>query len=787
MSELSKEEQYLKLIIYYLKNDAEIKDLNSIDELSDTDVNIFSADLFESLYHKLLLYYRLYGNKNILTEKKKYFFSEIAILLEIIYEDSPDYFFKDDFFKYVLLYLIESLKESDNMQNQTILKIFFNFKNLIIKIKSKKFDELVVEFENGIVPTVVSLMNRYESDFENNLGDLKNKKNFSYIMKYLDKDKKKLPFYLKGFLEYDNQRNSVKFLLIKMYKFFEILNPYEKLSESISHDLYQGYSLYGITSGKNILNESFMDLSDFKKTIENRITDTYAKKILEFAVKLLGKKSSYDFINCVKNENINFKAEPPKISNNFDDTKKYYQDLYEQLIYYLEQYKKSNNKICKIIIKKYLRTFWFCFCRLLLLNLKEDDIKTNEIKIIFYFIVNLFNPDVDSSSSLEFDDDAVPILFPQCPINILSYTEIYKIIDKSHSKYYRKSKETDKFVQMFINSINEKISNDSEVRNLETNGEKKKFEVDNILKYCNTLPFPLLAEYLGHSNFISNGDIYEKLIIFFEDCFADLEECDKKYFIEKIVKFRVSSQGLNIKINDIINSDSFLMLINDIMTSPVMNDAYIRISNWYLTNGKFNIEGELKSINEKENLINGQSLFEYYHQFCNLTKDMDRKSNLFIVMGLPEFFKGFTFRFLKIVLNSEGIKFKSDENENEKIILLKAYLVFVIIHEQNHYIKRFLNVNSEAKLCKTPKIGEKDEGEGGKLLITILFGDALINKSLNLEQAKYILDINNWRKENAICFKKGFLEIKTKDTKETTIIYLSSGTISICDHSKLDA
>ena len=185
MSELSKEEQYLKPIIYYLKNDAEIKDVNSIDKLSDTDVNIFSADLFESLYHKLLLYYRLYGNKNILTEKKKYFFSEIAILLEIIYEDSPDYFFKDDFFKYVLLYLIESLKESDNMQNQTILKIFFNFKNLIIKIKSKKFDELVVEFENGIVPTVVSLMNRYESDFENNLGDLKNKKNFSYIMKYL--------------------------------------------------------------------------------------------------------------------------------------------------------------------------------------------------------------------------------------------------------------------------------------------------------------------------------------------------------------------------------------------------------------------------------------------------------------------------------------------------------------------------------------------------------------------------------------------------------------------------
>ena len=54
-------------------------------------------------------------------------------------------------------------------------------------------------------------------------------------------------------------------------------------------------------------------------------------------------------------------------------------------------------------------------------------------------------------------------------------------------------------------------------------------------------------------------------------------------------------------------------------------------------------------------------------------------------MRLPEFIGGFAFRFLKIVLNSEGIKF-NPENNNYIPILLKAYLVFVIIHEQNHWI-----------------------------------------------------------------------------------------------------
>ena len=117
------------------------------------------------------------------------------------------------------------------------------------------------------------------------------------------------------------------------------------------------------------------------------------------------------------------------------------------------------------------------------------------------------------------------------------------------------------------------------------------------------------------------------------------------------------------------------------------------------------------------------------------------------------------------------------------ITLLKAYLIFLIIHEQNHFMKRFFNLNQDVDLCKTPNV--KGYSEGGRHLIKLLFGDALINQNLNIEQAKYILDLKNWGKNSVYEFKRDFLKINADVDKGKYIIYLSSSSKSMCDHSKL--
>ena len=787
MSDINKEKQYISLIIEQLKKHS--KKIEEEEKLKENIIDTNSGNFFECLYNNLLYFIQSnQSDNNSSSEIQKNLVLGIADVLEVLYDKRPHCFFKYDFVKSILIYSVYSFKSSLNLNNEYIIKIFLSFEELIENVSHTIIENEIDNFENQLVDIIEVLMNKYENDFEKKILIQKGKDKYQDIIDSLFDIKVDLPFYLKGFLDYNNLKNPTKFLMIKISKYFEMLNPFEKEYNSIAHNLYQGYLLYGIISKKNEFNNFGFNFEKFNDIRSNRIKDKNAQIILELAIQLLDEPNKNIF-EKLKEKNIDFTSERPKISTNFDDTKNYYKDLYQQLKYYLNQYKENNKKLCKISIKIYLKIFWLNFIKLLFLNLKEEDLTKNEIKIIFYFIVNLFNPDIDSSKSLEFSEDIVSILLSQYPLTILDDIEIYKMIDDNYSKYYPESKEINEVIQLYISEINKRLLNNSNVIKFKNEKKKESIEIDNIIKYNKYLPFSLLKDYLAKFKVKAEDKksiISSDLLNFYSYCFFDLEENDKKNYIFKIMNINISiNEENNTNINEIINDNDFLELIHEIMTSSVMKDAYSRISNLFLTNGKFDINGEMKITKEQENLINGLPLFYYYEKFCE-SSNANKYHNLFIVMRLPEFIKGFTFRFLKVVLNSEGIKFKS-ENNNYILTLLKAYLVFVIFHEQNHYIQRFLNVDIDIQLCKTPKIGEDDEGEEGKLLIKLLFGDALINKTLNIKQAEYILDIKNWKKHNAIDFRKDFLSLKIEEGDETSIIYLTSGKNSICDHTKLDS
>lgn len=776
---------YINFIIKLLKDDSQISRTKISEEEKECEIDIFSENMFEQLYHNLLYFYGLHQKKNIGNEVQKYFFSEIINILDIIQETNSSIFLENNFVKGTLIYIVYFLNTPVAVCPEIVLKIFLGFKDILEQVKYKKIDVELSNFEAEIISTIKQLILIYYKDSDIYLDILK-KDNLVEISTYLQKNLKMIPIFFHGFVDYNRQSNGIKYLIMKIYKYFQKINPYTDKKNST---LYQGYSLYGITSYENVPK---IGLEEFRNIQTKRIRNNHVKSILILSTKFLQEKDYKNFLKKLEKENFEFSDNTSKILDIFDDTENYYKELYNQIKYYFSIYKDPNNcEELEIYNNNYSRVLWLNFIKLLLLNLSESDIYKENIKIIFYFIVNLFNPDINSFS-LEFREDTIPKLFSQSisSIEILDYPEIYKIIDKDYSEYYPKSDKENNFTQTFINMINKKTLNIIETT-LSEMPIGNQIEINNLEKHNLILPFPLLQDYLLNLKKYINKNSFAQDILynFYKYCFLDFEKLDQENFIANLNNSESPTDLINNKdIKGIIDDINFIDLVKNIMKSPVMKDAYIRIFYYYSTNGEFDIyEDELpdNKISEKINLINNKTIIDYYDDFCEKLNDLNY-NKLFIIMNLPESIKGFTFRFLKIVINSKGVKLKINSRNIDKqsiLLLLKAYLIFLVIHELNHFMKRYLNQKKSYKICKTPVI--KDYKEGGEQLIKLLFGHILIGNSLNIKQADYILDINNWKKKSVQDFRKDFLNIKKNNDNDKCIVFLSSEEKSICDHSKL--
>jgi hypothetical protein len=300
-------------------------------------------------------------------------------------------------------------------------------------------------------------------------------------------------------------------------------------------------------ANKNIPIINFNDFNNIKK---NRIKNINAIYILESAIHLLEQPNYYIFGKKIGEELFDSIPEEPKISDTFDNTNEYYKELKNQLKYYLFQYKTNINKLCPIIGHDIPRILWLNFTRILLLNLGDEDIQKNHIKIIFYFIVNLFNPEIDNNS-LEFRNDAISMLFPQCPISkqILDFQEIYKNIDKDYAKWYPKFNLDNNFTQAFVTFQNNALLDSEAIK--EIKDEKIKLEIKKIEKFNNKLPFPLLKHYLDIKNVVISKNSSESsgLYNFHKNCFCDIN--DKEYLFSCLIKAHVPDSEKSIKKSDV--------------------------------------------------------------------------------------------------------------------------------------------------------------------------------------------------------------------------------------------
>ena len=841
MSNLNNNNHYLNKIFSFLRDIESSKAIlpDEDKELKEKEINILSENLFKDLYNNLLYYYKSNGKQKIESNEQKSFYKSLYELLNIIFEWNLS-IFKDTNAILALIYLIDFFRESKAINLEIVCDIIYSLNGIFMNISNNKINDTINEFEADIYETAKKCSIVFMGDFNVDIENFNNLKSFGKIMYAIQNlYGVKIPSHLKGFINYYNISNNIKPLIIKIYNYIDEINPFKKekeISTNNNYHLFQGYSLceiFDYFKKERIL----INFPKFYELKSKRIIDINAKAILELSLKLLSSKSKEDLEKVLNNVNINSNIEKPKISNNFNNTKEYYKDLYDQLKYYIMEYKNNpTKKICKIIYEDFHRVLWLNFNKQLLLNVEEKELEQNHIKIIFFFIANLFFPDIDTESALEFRMDTIPALYSQCKINqfLLDNEYIFQILDKDYSYCYSLSEDKRNYNQKIINIINKKIIQNNDVIDTRKKNIEIDCEIGHIVDCSPYLPLPLLIHYVQKEGILVPKNLEIFLSNFYRNCFCDLGSLNPERFIELIKSININDpdeEEKKLLIKKILEEEDFQDLLKHIMKSTVMNNAYLIINKFYFSKGELNQEEEMKImknnkiidldeieketiekakeknniakekislknelnnneiINDNEineikeepdhNFINGKPIISYYNKFCKELDNFDY-SNIFIIMGLPKTIKGFTFRFLKIVINSKGILLNMDDNS--KIILLKAYLIFVLIHEQNHFIKRYFNINYNVHLCDTPNINNYNEG--GRHLIKLLFGEEMIHKNINLVQAKYILDKNNWDNKSIYEFKNDFENIKIGGTNNT-VAYLTSEYSSICDHSKL--
>ena len=245
---------------------------------------------------------------------------------------------------------------------------------------------------------------------------------------------------------------------------------------------------------------------------------------------------------------------------------------------------------------------------------------------------------------------------------------------------------------------------------------------------------------------LMNDNIYNILI------FHEINKQKERKKIVNIDDIYIEYKNKFISLIEDINSIDY-KLFYDIISDKNFHDEIITILKSepikeYLTKNRDYDEIKYDDINKNKKIYNfkfakkGEPYVENFTQEYNKLMEKLNDSlffiNLFRLKYLPFGVKAFVNYNLKIIINSLYYKFNENIDKNNKIIILKAALKIIIIHEIMHILKYLKNEASFNEMPKTPR-----NREAGKMLINYLFGIPTI-KSINLEEAKKINDTKNW-------------------------------------------
>ncbi len=157
------------------------------------------------------------------------------------------------------------------------------------------------------------------------------------------------------------------------------------------------------------------------------------------------------------------------------------------------------------------------------------------------------------------------------------------------------------------------------------------------------------------------------------------------------------------------------------------------------------------------------------------------------MITLSYYKKAYIDDFLRIFINDNFIRIQGNlnieitENEIEEISI--SYLIITLLHESFHFINRFNNSGKSSKKDFSPLSTDTNEKEIGIDLIFFIFNVKIIQE-LNVENSKYINNIENWENDNFSFhdlnmqddenneFTKGlkFMNLKKKNNKKRNLL-----------------
>ena len=249
--------------------------------------------------------------------------------------------------------------------------------------------------------------------------------------------------------------------------------------------------------------------------------------------------------------------------------------------------------------------------------------------------------------------------------------------------------------------------------------------LENRNKYYTWMKYSLLNE-------IVKNDLNDEINIF---AFAMLDSYGD---FEIIQRFKKKLENLEQKtiiqfIEDILNDNNFYEQFFKILNSNIIKTfftSHLLIG----TKEEFQIQNE-KS-NDSENFSEAYSCF--IKQYDKKNDNYTEFKKLLFLKILPSGDRAYTLRYLKkIVINPVQFFLGKEIKETIDIItILKGYLIVILLHEIEHFLR--LLDDSENVSPLTPR-----DKEGGRMFIRYIFGVLSINH-INLNQAKLILNNDTW-------------------------------------------